>query len=57
MHNHLCIRLYKHVHTQAWCNDKRYDTIIHPIVKCVLLPETLRDAQGVDYFRDPPAGP
>jgi len=52
MHDHLCIRLYKHVHTQAWCNDKGYDTI-HPIVKCVLFLEDLLAEMVAKNSKDP----
>ncbi len=53
MHDHLCIRLYKHVHTQAWCNDKGYDTIIHPVVKCVLFLEDLLAEMVAKNSKDP----
>ena len=53
MHDHLCIRLYKHMHTQAWCNDKGYDTTIHPIVKCVLFLEDLLAEMVAKNSKDP----
>jgi len=53
MHDHLCIRLYKHMHTQASCNDKGYDTTIHPIVKCVLFLEDLLAEMVAKNSKDP----
>ncbi len=55
MHDHLCIRLYKHMqcHTQAWCNDKGYETAIHPIVKCVLFLEDLLAEMVAKNSKDP----
>jgi len=46
MHDHLCI-------TQAWCNDKGYDTTIHPIVKCVLFLEDLLAEMVAKNSKDP----
>ena len=53
MHGHLCIRLCKHMHRQAWCNDKGYETAIHPIVKCVLFLEDLLAEMVVKNSKDP----
>ena len=53
MHDNLCIRLYKHTHTQAWCNDKGYDTTIHPLVKCVLFLEDLLAEMVAKNSKDP----
>ena len=39
--------------TQAWCNDKGYDTTIHPIVKSVLFLEDLLAEMVAKNSKDP----
>ncbi len=38
---------------QAWCKDKGYDTVIHPIIKCVLFLEDLLDEMVAKKSKDP----
>ena len=51
--HHCCLVPHKNMRTQAWCNDKGYDTTIHPIVKCVLFLEDLLAEMVAKNSKDP----
>lgn len=43
----------KILHLQAWCSDKGFDTVMHPIIKCVIFLEDLLGEMVAKRSKDP----